>query len=366
MRVLTVFGTRPEAVKLAPVLLELSRYPEKFESKICVTAQHREMLDQVLGWFDIRPDYDLNLMTPNQDLSQFASKALSALTEVVKAEIPDIVLVQGDTTTVMAASLAAFYQRIPVGHVEAGLRTGDMYAPFPEEMNRRVTGVLASYHYAPTERSRAALLAENVPSEKVLLTGNTVVDAQRLTLTRAVTPHAGLDNGRKKVLVTAHRRENFGPALQSICAALRDLAVNNPDIDVVYPVHLNPNVREPVMNLLDKIPNMFLIDPMRYEQFTHLLSRSHFVITDSGGVQEEAAALGKPTLILRDKTERVEAVESGTAFLVGARRDDILAAVERLLQDDGHRLRMSQPAATFGDGYAAERIVAHLSGLSAS
>jgi UDP-N-acetylglucosamine 2-epimerase (non-hydrolysing) len=363
MRVLTIFGTRPEAIKLAPVLLQLSRYPQKFESKVCVTAQHREMLDQVLGWFDIRPDYDLNLMTPNQDLSQFTSRALSALTEVIKAENPDIVLVQGDTSTVLAAALAAFYQRVPVGHVEAGLRTGNMYVPFPEEMNRRVTGVLAKYHYAPTARSRAALLAENVPPENVLVTGNTVLDAQRITLSRSVEPVSQIDHGRKKILVTAHRRENFGPAFESICTALRDLSASNPDIDVVFPVHPNPNVREPVLRILHGKSNILLLNPLRYEQFTHLLAQSYLVVTDSGGVQEEAAALGKPTLVMREMTERVEAVESGTAVLVGTCRDNIVTSVERLLRDGELRLQMSQPATAFGDGYAAEKIVSHLYSL---
>lgn len=357
-RILTVFGTRPEAVKLAPVILELKKYPGQIESLVCVTAQHREMLDQVLAWFEIEPDYDLNLMQPDQGLAEFASRALVAVSKVLQEVGPDVVLVQGDTTSVMMAALAAFYLRIPVGHVEAGLRTRDPYNPFPEEINRRMAGVLATYHFAPTDRAAAALRAEQVPGETIFVTGNTVVDALLMTIQRPVDlqPGLGLD-GRYPILVTAHRRESFGAPFESLCLALRDLAQRNAEVEIVYPVHLNPNVRDPVTRILAGEPRVHLLEPLRYEQFAHLMARAYLILTDSGGIQEEAPILGKPTLVMRETTERPEAIEAGTARLVGTDRDRIVAEAERLLYDKEAYRTMAQAGSPFGDGHAAERIV---------
>jgi UDP-N-acetylglucosamine 2-epimerase (non-hydrolysing) len=333
-RVLTIFGTRPEAIKLAPVILELDKHPERVESLICVTAQHREMLDQVLEWFQIEPDYDLDLMQPDQGLAGFASQALVAVSKVLQEVWPDVVLVQGDTTTVMMAALAASYQRIPVGHVEAGLRTQNRYNPFPEEINRRIAGVLATYHFAPTERAAAALRAEQVNVEL----------------------GCSLDD-RRLILVTAHRRESFGAPFESLCLALRDLAERNADVEIFYPVHLNPNVRGPVGRILAEQPRIHLLEPLRYEQFIHLMARAYLILTDSGGIQEEAPVLGKPTLVMRETTERPEAIEAGTARLVGTDRHRIVAEAECLLHDKGTYHTMAQAGSPFGDGRAAERIV---------
>jgi len=357
-RILTVFGTRPEAVKLAPVILELKKYPGQIESLVCVTAQHREMLDQVLAWFEIEPDYDLDLMQPDQGLAEFASRALVAVSKVLQEVRPDLVLVQGDTTSVMMAALAAFYLRIPVGHVEAGLRTRDPYNPFPEEINRRMAGVLATYHFAPTDRAAASLRAEQVPGETIFVTGNTVVDALLMTIQRPVDlqPGLGLD-GCYPILVTAHRRESFGAPFESLCLALRDLAQRNAEVEIVYPVHLNPNVRDPVTRILAGEPRVHLLEPLRYEQLAHLMARAYLILTDSGGIQEEAPILGKPTLVMRETTERPEAIEAGTARLVGTDRDRIVAEAERLLYDKEAYRTMAQAGSPFGDGHAAERIV---------
>lgn len=389
-RILTVFGTRPEAIKLAPVILELSRRQAStcgrgqsrrctdrvFESHICVTGQHREMLDQVLQWFGLAPDYDLSLMLPNQTLAGFASRALAALSDLFEQVQPDVVLVQGDTTTVMTAALAAFYLHIPVGHVEAGLRTHNRYEPFPEEINRRMATVLATYHFAPTKAAAAALLAEQVPADDIYITGNTVIDALLATVARSaacridVDPRLELDcagplqgvdgdsqNHAHLILVTAHRRESFGAPLTAVCSALRTLAQRNPDVRIIYPVHPNPNVREPVTRLLGGLPHIHLLQPLRYEQFVYLMARSTLILTDSGGIQEEAPALHKPVLVLRDTTERPEAIEAGVARLVGTDPERIVTETERLLRDDCWYRNMAAGASPFGDGHAAERIV---------
>ncbi len=358
MKVLSVFGTRPEAIKMAPVILELQKYPEQTSSCVCVTAQHREMLDQVLEWFRIVPDHDLNLMQPDQGLVEFASRALESVSMVLEEVRPDAILVQGDTTTVMITALAAFYQHIPVGHVEAGLRTRDRYNPFPEEINRRLASVLATWHFAPTERAAAALRTEGVPAENIYVTGNTVVDALLLTLQRPMDLKLDLNlNSRRLILVTAHRRESFGAPFESLCLALRDLVERNPDVEVVYPVHLNPKVREPVGRILCGQPRIHLLEPLRYEQFAHLMSRAYLILTDSGGIQEEAPVLGKPTLIMRETTERPEAIDAGTARLVGTNRQRIVAEAERLLCDRDLYCAMARVGSPFGDGRAAERIV---------
>ena len=360
-RVLTVFGTRPEAVKLAPVILELEKHPEGIESLVCVTAQHREMLDQVLEWFQIKPDYDLDLMQPGQGLAEFASRALIAVSKVLQELRPDVVLVQGDTTTVMITALAAFYQRIPVGHVEAGLRTQDRYNPFPEEINRRLAGVLATYHFAPTARAAAALRDEQVPESNIFVTGNTVVDALLMTVERPVRLELDFNpDGHQLILVTAHRRESFGAPFESLCLALRDLAQRHAEVEIVYPVHLNPNVRRPVERILAQQPRVHLLEPLRYEQFVHLMAHAYLILTDSGGIQEEAPVLGKPTLVMRETTERPEAVEAGTARLVGTDRRRIVEEAERLLHDRESYRSMAQAGSPFGDGRAAERIVSIL------
>ena len=357
-KILTIIGTRPEAIKLAPVLLELKKHPESFQSTVCVTAQHRELLDQVLSWFGITPDFDLDLMEENQQLAQFASRALSGIHEVLGKAGPDVVLVQGDTTTVMMAALASFYKKIPVGHVEAGLRTNDRYNPFPEEINRRVAGVLATFHFAPTKRAAQALVSEQVPQENIYITGNTVVDALLWTIKSPVTLDLGFPLDEKRIiLVTAHRRENFGEPFISLCLALRDIAERNPDVRIVYPVHPNPNVREPVGRILTGHPRIHLVDPLRYEIFSHLMNRAYLILTDSGGIQEEAPVLGKPVLVMRNTTERPEAIEAGTARLVGTDRERIVEETERLLKSSEHYHHMASVQSPFGDGRAAERIV---------
>ena len=357
-RILTIVGTRPEAIKLAPVTLELASRKDSVEHIVCSTAQHRQMLDQVHAWFGIAPDIDLNLMAPNQKLAEFAAKALVELTRVIEEVKPDVVLVQGDTTTAMMASLAAVMQRVEVGHVEAGLRTDNLYNPFPEEINRRVTGSIARYHFAPTERSAAALRAENVPAEWIHVTGNTVIDALRMTLEREVKlDFPFLASGQRIILVTAHRRESFGAPFESLCQALRSIADRNPDVELVYPVHLNPNVREPVGRILAGHPRLHLIEPLSYEKFVHLMAKADILLTDSGGVQEEAPYLGKPALVMRDNTERPEAVDAGTAKLVGTDASRIVAETERLLRDDHAYQSMARAGSPFGDGQAARRIV---------
>lgn len=366
IRVLTVIGTRPEAVKLAPIVLELQNHPDFFTSQVCVTAQHREMLDQVLDLFQIVPDIDLNLMRPGQSLSELTSRIISNMDEVLKDNKPDLVLVQGDTTTVMAVSLVAFYHQIMVGHVEAGLRSYDKYSPFPEEVNRCLTGVLSNYHFAPTETARQALLAENFNNDDIYVTGNPVIDALHMIVKRPPSDYVqdlldtvGVngENGRKLILVTAHRRENFGERIENICVALKSLVERNPEIVIVYPVHLNPNVQEPVYRLLGNIPRIHLIDPVEYDTMAHLLNTAHLILTDSGGIQEEAPSLGKPVLVMRTETERPEAVQSGTAKLVGPFTESIIQETEKLLHDDMAYTKMAQAQSPYGDGHAAQRIV---------
>jgi len=357
-RVLTVFGTRPEAIKLAPVILEIRKHADRLENLVCVTAQHREMLDQVLEWFQIEPHYDLNLMQPDQQLAEFGSRALVAVSELLRTVHPDAVLVQGDTTTVMMAALGAFYLRIPVGHVEAGLRTGNRYNPFPEEINRRMAGVLTTFHFAPTTRAADALRAEQVSEENIFVTGNTVVDALLMTVNRPVKLDLGFGlDGRRVILVTAHRRESVGAPFESLCLALRDIAQRNAEVEIVYPVHLNPNVRGPVNRILNDHPRIHLWDPLRYEQFVHLMAKAYLILTDSGGIQEEAPVLGKPTIVMRETTERPEAIEAGTARLVGTDRKRIITETERLLHNEKEYHAMAQSGSPFGDGRAAERIV---------
>jgi UDP-N-acetylglucosamine 2-epimerase (non-hydrolysing) len=361
--VLAIFGTRPEAIKMAPVVKELAR-SEKLRVKVCVTAQHRQMLDQVLELFDIRPDHDLDLMRPNQTLDAVTAGVLTGIGKVLDAEKPDLVLVHGDTTTTMAASLATFYRRMALGHVEAGLRSGDLLAPWPEEMNRRIATLATRFHFAPTETSKANLLRENVPEAHIHVTGNTVIDALLDTVgkTREPARRAALgaqfpfiDETRRLVLVTGHRRENFGAGFENICAALNEI-VRAHAVQLVYPVHPNPSVREPVERLLGGNPAIHLIDPLDYEPFVHLMDRAHLIITDSGGVQEEAPSLGKPILVMRDTTERPEAVEAGTVILVGTARDRIAGEANRLLTDEQHYRIMAQAINPYGDGLAAKRI----------
>lgn len=368
-KILLVFGTRPEAIKMLPVAKALARMPG-IEARVCVTAQHRQMLDQVLDLFDIHPHYDLDIMKQAQGLEEITTAVLAGMRHVLAEERPDRVLVHGDTTTTMAASLAAFYARIPVGHVEAGLRSGDPSQPWPEEINRRVTDVIADQFYAPTARSRDNLIRENVAPSKIHVTGNTVIDAlheillqinrQPALLANLKRQFAFLDPALPILLVTGHRRENFGTPFQSLCEAIRDLASAHP-IQVVYPVHLNPNVRGAVNDVLRNIPNVHLIEPLEYLPFVHLMRESHVILTDSGGIQEEAPALGKPVFVMRNVTERPEAVESGTVVLVGTDRERIFNQVSRVLTCRDAYSRMSLAHNPYGDGKASERIAAILS-----
>ena len=368
IKVLSVFGTRPEAIKMAPVVKELEKHPSLFQSLVCVTAQHRQMLDQVLNLFQIKPDYDLNIMKPGQDLTDITCNVLQGLKPVLAQERPDIVLVHGDTSTTMAASIAAYYARVRVGHVEAGLRTGDKFAPFPEEMNRRVTGALTDLHFAPTEASRRNLLREGVAEDAIFVTGNTVVDAllsvseliardPELEL-RFAREFSFLDPAKRLILVTGHRRENFGAGFEKICAALAQIAASHADVEILYPVHLNPNVQEPVRRILGagNLGNVHLIEPVDYLPFVYLMNRSYLIITDSGGVQEEAPSLGKPVLVMRDTTERPEAVDAGTVLLVGTDRGAIVSQAGRLLDDAAAYRTMSLAHNPYGDGQAAQRI----------
>lgn len=359
--VLSVFGTRPEAVKMAPVVLRLKRTPG-IVSQVCVTAQHRQMLDQVLPLFDLRPDYDLDLMTPNQSLAETAAAVFSGLEPVLDQVRPDWVLIQGDTTTVAATALLAYYRQIRVGHVEAGLRTGDKWRPFPEEINRRVAGVVADLHFAPTEWARGNLLREGVAAERIVVTGNPVIDALQaiaaLPYDAAHGPLADLSPERRLILVTAHRRESFGRPLEGIFAALKRLAERYASqADILYPVHMNPNVREPARRILGGLPNVRLVEPLDYRTMVYGLQRAHLVLTDSGGLQEEAPALGTPVLVMRDLTERPEALEAGTARLVGTDPQRILAEASRLMDDPAAHAAMARAANPYGDGHAAERIV---------
>jgi UDP-N-acetylglucosamine 2-epimerase (non-hydrolysing) len=371
-KVLLVFGTRPEAIKMAP-LVKLFEKEALVYSRVCVTAQHREMLDQVLDLFDISPDYDLNLMKPGQDLYDITSNVLLGMKDVLIDFKPDVVLVHGDTTTTSATSLSAFYQQIKIGHVEAGLRTGNLLSPFPEEANRQITGVLANYHFAPTMVSQANLLKENKDKNSIIVTGNTVIDALFLALDK-IKSNKDLElqiindieykfNNSKFILVTGHRRENHGQGFLNICNALKEIALANPTIDIVYPVHLNPNVQKPVREILSNIENIYLIEPLQHEQFIYLMDKSYFIITDSGGVQEEAPSLGKPVLVMRDTTERPEAVEAGTVKLVGTSKDMIITEAQKLLDDENEYNKMSQAHNPYGDGNACEKIVEFIKGV---
>ncbi|EQB8436527.1 non-hydrolyzing UDP-N-acetylglucosamine 2-epimerase [Pseudomonas aeruginosa] len=365
-KTLCVFGTRPEAIKMAPVTLALAN-DDRFEARVCVTGQHREMLDQVLNLFKIVPDFDLNIMRSGQDLTDVTVAILQGMKDVFSQFKPDIVLVHGDTATTLAASLAAYYHQIPVAHVEAGLRTGNMYSPWPEEGNRKLTGALACLHFAPTETSRDNLLREGISAERIRVTGNTVIDAllnvvQRLEqdmelASEAVAPTEFLDSSRRFILVTGHRRESFGGGFERICQALGVVARNHPEIDIVYPVHLNPNVREPVNRLLSDVQNIHLIEPLDYLPFVHLMSRAHVILTDSGGIQEEAPSLGKPVLVMRETTERPEAVAAGTVKLVGTEIKNIVNELECLLADESAYRKMSFAHNPYGDGMASKRII---------
>ena len=378
-KVLLVFGTRPEAIKMAPLVLKLKQHPE-FQTVVCVTAQHREMLDQVLGIFNIKPDFDLNIMQKNQDLFDITSRVLLGMRDVINITKPDIVLVHGDTTTSTAAALAAFYQQIPVGHVEAGLRTNNIYSPWPEEMNRQITGRIASIHFAPTELSRQNLLKENIDNQKIKVTGNSVIDALYLVVEKIKTnknlekdiEKSIKDNGydverlksRKLVLITGHRRENFGDGFIRLCKAISDLTKQFTNVDFVYPMHLNPNVRKPIHEVFGENPNtignVFFIEPLDYLSFVYMMEKSHLVLTDSGGIQEEAPGLGKPVLVMRDTTERPEAVVAGTVKLVGTDCDKIVDEVSKLLTDNDYYNTMSNAVNPYGDGLACERIIAAL------
>lgn len=376
--ILLVFGTRPEAIKMCPLVKEFKRYPELFDTKVCVTGQHREMLDQVLHIFDIHPDYDLNIMKQGQDLYDITSRVLLGMRDVLYEVKPDVVLVHGDTTTSTAAALAAFYQQIPVGHVEAGLRTNNIYSPWPEEMNRQITSRIATYNFSPTPLSKSNLIKENVKEGSILVTGNTVIDALHQVveqiksndsiagelsnqLRQAGYEVSRLDEGRRLVLITGHRRENFGQGFINICTALRDLADRFPDVDFVYPMHLNPNVRKPIHEVFGETTNtngnMFFIEPLEYLAFVFLMERSYLVLTDSGGIQEEAPGLGKPVLVMRDTTERPEALDAGTVRLVGTDYNMIVSSVAELLCDAEVYSRMSNAVNPYGDGKACGRIV---------
>lgn len=366
MKVLTVFGTRPEAIKMAPLVHALAKDPF-FEARVCVTAQHREMLDQVLRLFSIAPDYDLNIMQPGQGLTEITCRILEGLKPILDTFRPDMVLVHGDTTTTMAASMAAFYQRIPVGHVEAGLRTGDLYSPWPEEANRTLTGRLATFHFAPTEDSRLNLLREHIAENHIFVTGNTVVDALISVRDRIMADaklfdslakqYPFLDDRKKLILVTGHRRESFGEGFEQICKALAEIAARNQNVQIVYPVHMNPNVLEPVKRILGHVENVVLIEPQEYLPFVWLMNHAWLILTDSGGIQEEAPSLGKPVLVMRDTTERPEAVRAGTVRLVGTNADHIVHEVTKLLHNEDEYLAMSHAHNPYGDGQACERIL---------
>lgn len=380
-KIMLVFGTRPEAIKMAPLVKEFQKHPDKFQTIVCVTGQHRQMLDQVLELFEIKPDYDLNIMKQGQDLYDVTARVLTGMRDVLKEAQPDVVLVHGDTTTSTAAALAAFYQQIPVGHVEAGLRTHNIYSPWPEEMNRQITGRIAEFDFAPTPLSRANLLAEGVEEKKITVTGNTVIDALYWVVNKIKnTPSlndelaselvkAGYDAGRlsdgkKLVLITGHRRENFGDGFISMCRAIKALTEKYPDVDFVYPMHLNPNVRKPIHEVfgenLEGLGNMFFIEPLEYLSFVFLMEKSNIVLTDSGGIQEEAPGLGKPVLVMRDTTERPEALEAGTVKLVGTDYDMIVNEVSALLYDEARYDAMSKAVNPYGDGKACERILEKL------
>lgn len=362
---LIIFGTRPEAIKMAPLVKEFQNHKDLFETKVCVTAQHREMLDQVLEFFEIKPDYDLNLMRPNQNLYTLTSDIITELRPVLEDFQPDFVYVHGDTTTTMAASIAGFYSGAKICHIEAGLRTHSKRSPFPEEINRQVTGRIADYHFAPTQQSKENLLRENVSTESVIVTGNTVIDAlldssdkvKTLDNTEINALKKSIDVNRKIILVTGHRRENHGQGFVNICEALKEIALENKDIQIIYPVHLNPNVKKPVYEILSGVENILLIDPLAYPAFVWLMNQAYMIITDSGGVQEEAPSLGKPVLVMRDTTERPEAVEAGTVILVGTDKEKIIREANSLLNNTERYHNMSALHNPYGDGKACERIV---------
>ena len=377
-KVMLVFGTRPEAIKMAPLVKEFQKQKERIETVVCVTGQHREMLDQVLEIFDIKPDYDLNIMKQGQDLYDVTARVLTGMREVLKEVKPDVVLVHGDTTTSTAAALATFYQQIPVGHVEAGLRTHNIYSPWPEEMNRLLTGRLATYHFSPTPLSRNNLIKESIDDRNIIVTGNTVIDALYWVVDKIknnkelnnelenVLSKAGYDvnrlnNGKKLVLITGHRRENFGDGFINMCTAIKDLMVKYPDVDFVYPMHLNPNVRKPIHEVfgenLSGLKNMFFIEPLEYLSFVYLMGKSSIVLTDSGGIQEEAPGLGKPVLVMRNTTERPEALNAGTVKLVGTDYNKIVNEVSSLIDDKAAYEKMSKAVNPYGDGLACGRIV---------
>ena len=377
-KVMLVIGTRPEAIKMAPLVKEFQKQPKRVETVVCVTGQHREMLDQVLKIFDIKPDYDLNIMKQGQDLYDVTARVLTGMRDVLKEVKPDVVLVHGDTTTSTAAALAAFYQQIPVGHVEAGLRTHNIYSPWPEEMNRLLTGRLATYHFSPTPLSRNNLIKESVDDRNIIITGNTVIDALYWVVDKIknnkeldneledILSKAGYDvnrlnNGKKLVLITGHRRENFGDGFINMCTAIKDLTVKYPDLDFVYPMHLNPNVRKPIHEVfgenLSGLKNMFFIEPLEYLSFVYLMEKSSIVLTDSGGIQEEAPGLGKPVLVMRDTTERPEALDAGTVKLVGTDYNKIVNEVSSLIDDKAAYEKMSKAVNPYGDGLACGRIV---------
>ncbi|WP_086281270.1 non-hydrolyzing UDP-N-acetylglucosamine 2-epimerase [Campylobacter devanensis] len=372
-KILVVFGTRPEAIKMAPLVKKLSTIPE-FQTKVCVTAQHRQMLDQVLELFDITPDYDLDIMKRDQNLVDITKNVLSGINDVLLDFAPDIVLVHGDTTTAAVTSLAAFYNKIKVAHIEAGLRTNNLYSPYPEEANRQIIGVLANYHFAPTRIAMENLIRENKPTSNILVTGNTVIDALLFILDKILHNEKIKDSilkslknegfiynqNRKLILVTGHRRENFGDGFINICNGLKQIALNNPDVDILYPVHLNPNVQTPVNNILSKIQNIHLVSPLKYESFVYMMHLSHFIITDSGGVQEEAPSLGKPVLVMRDTTERPSALIAGTIRLVGTDITKITQQAQILLDNESEYKTMSNAINPYGDGTASEKIAAYL------
>lgn len=362
LRLMTVFGTRPEAIKMCPLVLEMHKYPEYIEPIVAVTAQHREMLDQVLELFNIKPDYDLNIMASGQTLYDITTRALNGLKEVIEDAKPDMVLVHGDTTTTFAGALAAFYAQVPVGHVEAGLRTGNKYSPYPEEMNRKLTGSIADMHFAPTSTSKENLLKENVNPEAIMVTGNTVIDALQTTV-KANYEFADAEfnkifaRGNSLILMTTHRRENLGEPMRNVYKALRKVLENHADVEAIFPVHKNPKVREIVQEELGGLERVHLIEPMDYEPFANLMGKVDIVLTDSGGIQEEAPALGKPVLVLRDTTERPEAVDAGTVKLVGTGYEDVLREANLLLDEPAHYKKMAEAANPYGDGKACERII---------
>lgn len=365
-KILMVFGTRPEAIKLCPLVKKLEEHADRFKTIVCVTAQHREMLDQVLDIFDVSPNYDLDLMRKDQDLFDITSNCLLETGKVIKDEKPDIVLVQGDTTTTFATAIAAYYNQVMIGHVEAGLRTGNKYSPFPEEINRKLTSAIADIHFAPTQKNKNNLLSEGISEERIVVTGNTVIDAllwvrERIRADRREYQELkDIDFKKKIILVTGHRRENFGIEFINICLALKEIAIKHSDCEIVYPVHLNPNVRKPVYSMLSGIKNIKLIEPLGYEPFVYLMDKAYFIISDSGGVQEEAPSLGKPVLVTRNTTERLEAVEVGTVELVGTDKENIISKSEKLLKDSEYYNQMSNIQNPYGDGHACERIISGL------